>query len=112
VSNCVPMMKDTAPVAHPSEWGVCDKHVNAIIDSKSAIDIGALLSWPRFASYDEDLALRDTTKWRHYHYDGPRVILWDMTNIPCPKCEDGSLQRTTWSSYYGTNCFKVPYPSL
>jgi len=63
---------------------VCDKHVNAIIDSKSAIDIGALLSWPRFASYDEDLALRDTTKWRHYHYDGPRVILWDMTNIPCP----------------------------
>ncbi|KAL7425381.1 hypothetical protein ACHAXM_006446, partial [Skeletonema potamos] len=22
------------------------------------------------------------------------------------KYEDGSLQRTTWSSYYGTNCFK------
>lgn len=80
-----------------SEWGCCEKQINRIIDSKSAIELGAMLSWPRYASYSEDLALRDATKYLHFKL--LRVILWDMTNIPCPKFEDGSVQRSTYSKY-------------
>jgi hypothetical protein len=59
------------PVAHPSEWGVCDKHVNAIIH-------GCVTQLAEVCFIRQGLARRVITKWRHY--DGPRVILWDTTN--------------------------------
>jgi len=59
------------PVAHPSEWGVCDKHVNAIIH-------GCVTQLAEVCFIRQGLARRVITKWRHY--DGSRVILWDTTN--------------------------------
>ena len=35
-----------------------------------------------------------------------RPIFWDMTSVVCPKPSNAELQRLTWSSYYGSNCFK------
>ena len=37
--------------------------LNTIKDFKLAINISALLSWSRFATYKEDEALRDKKKW-------------------------------------------------
>ena len=66
--------------------------------------MAALCSWPRFASYDEDLKLRDESKWDRYN--GYRPIMWDMTNVSAFAFSDASLQRATYSDYYGENCFK------
>ena len=32
--------------------------------------------------------------------------MWDMTNVLAYKFTDGAIQRGTYSSYYGENCFK------
>ena len=55
-------------------------------------------------TYREDESLRK--KWKWIHYDGKRVIMWDMTNIPAYAFENLDTQRATYSDYYGTWCFK------
>lgn len=66
--------------------------------------MASLLSWPKFASYEEDLALRDNTKWSRYN--GTRPIFWDMTNVSAVQFSNSDLQRATYSDYYGENCWK------
>ena len=75
-----------------------------IIDCKLDLELAALLSWPKFATLEEDERLRKKNKWSRY--DGQRVIMWDMTNISAVKFEDAALQRGTYSEYYCENCFK------
>jgi hypothetical protein len=87
------------------EWGIDHRHINNIKDSVAALEMAALQSWPLLATYAEDMELRDATKWSAYH--GKRAIFHDMTNIPCPQFENASLQRATYSEYYGMNCLKA-----
>lgn len=87
-----------------AEWDIAHQYINDVKDCKAAQEMAALLSWPRFASFHEDLALRDKVKWSKYEKHRP--IFWDMTNISAYTFSDASLQRSTYSEYYGENCFK------
>ena len=63
------------------------------------------LSWPRYASYDEDFALMKE-KWR-IKYDGMRIVMWDDTNVNLAYQPGGAdEQRLTYSMYYAANCAK------
>ena len=86
------------------EWGINRKYVVQVKDCKAAMEMAAMLSWPRFASFAEDYALRDNEKWSKYK--NARPIFWDMTNISSVRFNDASLQRSTYSEYYGENCWK------
>ena len=86
------------------EWGIDHHHVNKVKDCKCALEMAAMQSWPRFASFNEDYALRDREKWSNY--EKARPIFWDMTNISAVRFNDASLQRSTYSEYYGENCWK------
>ena len=79
-------------------------NINAIKDDKAVLELAALRSWPRFASFEEDAALRKKGKWSRY--DGHRPVMWDMTNVSAQRFSDPSLQRVTYSEYYANNCFK------
>lgn len=90
-----------------SKWGLDNHQLNDVKDCKGALDMAAVLSWPRFASYEEDFTLREQhhpKKWSRY--DGKRPIEWDMTSVAAVAFSDASLQRATFSDYYGMNCFK------
>ncbi len=87
-----------------AEWGINRRFLINVKDCKAALEMAALHSWPRFASYAEDMDLRKQSKWGRY--DGYRPVMWDMTNISAQAFSDASLQRTTYSEYYSENCFK------
>ncbi len=88
-----------------AEWGIDKRFINRVKDCKAALDMAAFRSWPRFASFEEDLKLRNSQKWAKY--DPNRVIQWDMTNVPLPKFADADLYRVTYNKYYGMNCGKL-----
>ena len=80
---------------------------NTVLDiasKKYDTELSALLSWPIYASYDEDVKTR-SAKWGQ-KYREQRPIMWDMTNIPAYSFSDADFQRLTFSEYYGENCFK------
>ena len=87
-----------------STWGLDHHYLNDVKDCKAALTKAALLSWPRFPKYEEDVALRDPVKW--VNYKGCRVIMHDTSDIKTPQYTDPSSQRATWSEYYGQNCAK------
>ncbi|KAL9182228.1 hypothetical protein ACHAXT_012880 [Thalassiosira profunda] len=87
-----------------ANWGLDSHQVITLKDSMLAAEREAVLSWPTFASYEEDRALRDREKWSRY--DEHRTIMWDMTNVTAVQFGDASLQRSTYNEYYGENCFK------
>ena len=86
-------------------WGLHRNQLNKVRDSKLALEVAGLQSWPQFASFEEDHDPRKKTK--RMHYNGKRVIMWDMTNISAYKFENAKAQRATWSEYYAANCFKA-----
>mmetsp|Transcript_23884 Transcript_23884/g.47393 ORF Transcript_23884/g.47393 Transcript_23884/m.47393 type:complete len:169 (+) Transcript_23884:2255-2761(+) len=61
-------------------WGIDKRFINHVKDCKAALDMAAFLSWPRFASFEEDKKLRNPQKWAKY--DKYRVIQWDMKIFP------------------------------
>ena len=73
------------------EWGIDKTYITNIKDCKGALEVAALRSWPRFASYDEDMSLRNQSKWAKY--DGHRPIMWDMTNVSEYKFTDGADKK-------------------
>jgi hypothetical protein len=85
-------------------WGINSDYLCLIKDSKNQIELSALLSWPKYASFDEDQSLRDNTKWSRYN--GTRPVFWDMTNVSAFAFSDANLQRASFSDYYGENCWK------
>lgn len=52
-----------------------------------------------FATYKEDRLL-PTERWNE-RYTDKRVVFWDDTNINLPTPNDGSLNRRSYSNYYG-----------
>jgi hypothetical protein len=85
-------------------WLIDRESVVAIITHKGELEDCALRSWPRFASHEEDTALRCKEKWSQYN--NLRPIMWDMTNVPAYQFTDSDLQRLTYSEYYSQCCFK------
>ena len=86
-------------------WGIMHQQINDVKDHKLALEMSAMASWPRFASFDEDASLRKKDKWSRY--DGYRPIIWDMTNATTHAFSDTSIQRVTYSEYYAENYFKA-----
>ena len=64
---------------YTANWVLDHHQMNAVKDSKLCLELASLLSWPNFASYKEDLELRDDSKWSRYN--STRPIFWDMTNV-------------------------------
>eukprot|EP00956_Cyclotella_meneghiniana_P040674 scaffold202164_cov66-Cyclotella_meneghiniana.AAC.2 len=83
------------------------KHiVESIISAKVDIAFRCLNSWPIYASYDEDVSLRERKqKWKT-KWSKKRPVCWDMTDIVAYGFTDANMQRITYSQYYGHNCFK------
>ena len=86
------------------EYGINHHFITEVISFKLQLQMSAFKSWPAFASYEEDCALRKK-KWDKKCGDS-RIIMWDMTNISSYSFGDSGNQRATYSSYYGENCFK------
>ena len=62
-------------------YGVVSNMIaGCIVKKKYDIELSGLLSWPEYASYNEDVRTR-RAKWSQ-KYQGLRPIMWDMTNIP------------------------------
>ena len=88
------------------EYKISKRDVETILSSKVNIAYTALNSWPTYASYKEDVSLRERkakwkTKWANH-----RPVCWDMTDIVAYEFTDANMQRITYSQYYGHNCFK------
>ena len=86
-------------------YGIHFREADKIFDEKFAQERIAHRSWPLYASYTEDLMLRNTKKWGN-KYSEERPVMWDMTNLPAYAFSDTDLQRLTYSEYYGMNCLK------
>ena len=86
-------------------FGVHPREATTIFDQKIDMEFRTQQSWPPYASYNEDMLLRNSKKWGN-KYDDERPIMWDMTNLPAYAFTDTDLQRLTYSEYYGMNCFK------
>ena len=78
------------------EWGIDQTQITKVKDCKGALEVAIPRSWPRFASYDEDISLRNQSQWAKY--DGHRHIMWDMTNVSAYKFTDAAVQRGKYSS--------------
>lgn len=77
--------------------GIKHKCGNSLKDSKLRIELSAMLSWPKYATYKEDYSLCNQTKWSRFN--GSRPIFWDMTNDSAVQFSSASLQRVTYSDY-------------
>ena len=76
-----------------------------IFDHRLYLALVCRSSWPTYAKYKEDQALRDS-KW-NAKYPTQRIIMWDDTNVPFNFKPSAAVnQRTTYSSYYSQNCAK------
>lgn len=87
-------------------YGIHQYYIEKIISTKYDIEFCALLSWPLFALYEEDVKMRSQKdKWKN-KYRGMRPVMWDMTNLTAYEFTDANLQRLTYNQYYGENCLK------
>ena len=57
--------------------------------------------WPAYATYEEDLILKKT-KWKQ-KYRKEHIVKWNDINANVYKWSDGSINRTTYSTYYNRN---------
>jgi hypothetical protein len=88
-----------------ARYNISPRTLRTIFDSKLAIHINCVMSWPRFVSYEEDKLYRKQ-KWSET-YKQRRIIMWDNTNINfCFKPSSADVQRNTYSAYYAGNCAK------
>ena len=87
-----------------SGFGIHNKSLRKVFDRKMRLVLECRKRWPKYATFEEDKLFCD--KKYLASYDGHRPIFWDMTSFRCPKPSNAELQRLTWSSYYGMNCFK------
>lgn len=88
------------------EYGIRHYVVESILSTKFDIEYRALNGWPTYASYKEDVSLRERKeKWR-IKWSNLRPVCWDMTDVFAYEFTDANMQRITYSQYYGHNCFK------
>ena len=87
------------------KYHVSERTCIRIFDDKQKIVLACRLSWPKYVSFDEDLALRNKKKWDET-YDNLRIVMWDNTNIDLCQPSAGEAQRLTWSAYYAGNVAK------
>jgi hypothetical protein len=90
-------------IAHT--YRVCETTARKVVGHKKALILKCRSRWPMFVSQEEDEALRND-RW-NCTYKGRRVVFWDNTNVDMRyKPTDASLNRRTYSSYYGGNVAK------
>jgi hypothetical protein len=94
-------------VEQENTWGLRAKSLREILKSKLVLVIATKMRWPRYATYEEDIDLRD----EYWNTLFPveklwQIIMHDMTNVPLMKASDPELQRATHNRYYGMNCAK------
>ena len=75
-----------------------------VFDSKVRMILRARESWPAYSTLGEDKTLMKD-KWRE-RYSRQRMIQWDNTNVRMSQLGSADMQRTTYSSYYSSNCAK------
>ena len=85
-------------------YGLHQKGLREVFDQKTHLVLECRESWPAFATYKEDKQFMGEEAKKDYA--GKRVVMWDMTNVQCPKSSDATLQSLTFSKYYAMNCFK------
>jgi hypothetical protein len=81
-----------------------EKSARRVIQQKRSIILLSRQCWPFFATHEEDKLLR-AERWKD-RYSDKRIVFWDNTNINIPTPSDASLNRRTYSSYYGGNVGK------
>ena len=69
------------------------------------IGMNALISWPMFASFQEDKLLYNE-QWSEKGYDEHLVVIWDMTNHKADDFSYANNQHSRFNTYYRENCFK------
>lgn len=85
-------------------YGLSKRYFTSVIDSKYACERRARASWPRYASYEEDMKFRKD-KW-NVKFRDERIVMWDMTDIRAYGFSDADSQRLTYSKYYNGNVLK------
>lgn len=46
-------------------------------------------------------------KWK-YKYEGHRIVQWDNTDVQMTRLRNADMHRSTYSSFYSSNCAKRP----
>ena len=85
-------------------YGMNESYLRRVFDSKLRIMLCARESWPTYCSLEEDKKLMKK-KWKD-RYGSARIIQWDNTDVRMTKLGNADMQRTTYSSYYSSNCAK------
>ena len=79
-------------------------YLRLIFDSKVRMILQARESWPTCCNLKEDKILMKD-KWKE-RYGVQQMIQWDNTNVNMLKLGNADMQRSTYSSYYSSNCLK------
>ena len=96
--------ENTTEESLANKFGVCRKTLGKVLESKWQIILAARNRWPTFASFEEDIALRDK-HWNAKHA-GKRLNMWDNTNVKAPDPQDAETNRHWFSHYYDGCCAK------
>jgi hypothetical protein len=96
------MVGGMVSIPRVSEWKVDDKDRRrygsnkidqectiGILTHKCEMEYCAVVSWPTYASQEEDMSLRCKEKWMQYINSRP--IMWDMMNVPEYQFTDSDL---------------------
>jgi hypothetical protein len=89
-------------------YRISPRYSEEIIDTKYDIEYCALLSWPMYARYEEDVKTRSGNDTWKNKYMSMRPVMWDMTNIHAyaftdadlQQFTDADLQQFTFNQYY------------
>ena len=91
---------------YSKQWGINRDIIQKIIRNKLSMIIKVRDLWPKYATIDEDEALRKDS-WNKVIKDTrARLIMHDMSNVPMDSPSATELNRATFSEYYGGNCGK------
>ena len=91
---------------YSKQWGINRDIIRKIIRNKLSMIIKVRDLWPKYATIDEDEALRKDS-WNKVIKDTrARLIMHDMSNVPMDSPSATELNRATFSEYYGGNCGK------
>ena len=97
-------MTSLSAVSRNKSFGMNRAFLCRVFDSKLRLVLRARESWPTYCSYKENKVLMGD-KWKE-RYSGHRIIQWDNTDIKMHKPGSADMQRSTYSSYYSSNCAK------
>ena len=90
--------------ARKKGYGIKESYLRRVFDSKLRMVLCARESWPTYYLLEEDNTLMKAKQ--KGRYGTARIIQWDNTDVKMTKLGNATMQRTTYSSYYSSNCAK------